>query len=51
MSARRPWEVQDAPWERIKPLLPRIERSPGYPGRPRVDGCKAAPSSAGDGFG
>jgi transposase len=36
-GARRPWEVADALWERIEPLLPVVERRYRYPGRRRLD--------------
>lgn len=31
-----PWVVSDALWERIEPLLPRVERRSRYPGRKRL---------------
>ncbi len=31
-----PWIVSDELWERIEPLLPRVERRFRYPGRKRV---------------
>src|SRR5713101_10018339 len=31
-----PWIVSDALWERIEPLLPRVERRFRYPGRKRL---------------
>jgi transposase len=31
-----PWVVSDARWERIEPLLPRVERRVRFPGRKRV---------------
>ena len=34
--ATAPWVVSDALWERIEPLLPRVERRFRYPGRKRV---------------
>jgi transposase len=38
---RRPWVVDDGLWERIEPLLPRVERRFRYPGRKRLDDRKA----------
>ena len=35
-----PWIVSDALWERIEPLLPRVDKEPGAPGRPRLDDRK-----------
>jgi transposase len=32
-----PWIVSDALWERIEPLLPKVERRSRYPGRKRLD--------------
>lgn len=32
-----PWRVSDGLWERVAPLLPRVERRFRYPGRLRVD--------------
>jgi transposase len=32
----KPWEVPDGLWERIEPLLPRVERRFRYPGRKRL---------------
>lgn len=32
-----PWIVSDGLWERIEPLLPRVERRFRYPGRKRLD--------------
>jgi transposase len=32
-----PWIVPDALWERVQPLLPRVERRFRYPGRKRLD--------------
>jgi len=32
-----PWRVADGLWERVAPLLPRVERRFRYPGRLRVD--------------
>jgi transposase len=32
-----PWVVSDGLWERIEPLLPRVERRFRYPGRKRLD--------------
>ena len=29
----KPWDVSDALWERLEPLLPRWERRFRYPGR------------------
>jgi len=38
MSMRaKPWDVSDALWERIEPLLPRRERRFRYPGRKPFD--------------
>ena len=37
----RPWEVEDALWARIEPLLPVVERRYRYPGRKRLDDRKA----------
>jgi transposase len=31
-----PWVVSDARWERIEPLLPRVERRVRFPGRKRL---------------
>ena len=31
-----PWVVSDELWERIEPLLPRVERRFRYPGRKRL---------------
>jgi hypothetical protein len=31
-----PWVVSDALWERIEPLLPRVERRFRFPGRKRL---------------
>ncbi|MFI8215828.1 IS5 family transposase [Streptomyces sp. NPDC085932] len=36
-GGRKPWEVDNALWERIEPLLPVIERRFRYPGRRRLD--------------
>jgi transposase len=33
----RPWIVRDGMWERIEPLLPKVERRFRYPGRKRLD--------------
>lgn len=41
MGQRRPWEVDDGLWERIEPLLPRVERRFRYPGPKRLDDRKA----------
>jgi hypothetical protein len=35
-----PWIVPDGLWERIKPLLPVVERQPDHPGRRRLDDRK-----------
>jgi transposase len=35
--AAAPWIVSDALWERIEPLLPKVERRFRYPGRKRLD--------------
>lgn len=32
-----PWVVSDALWERVEPLLPRVERRFRFPGRKRLD--------------
>ena len=32
-----PWIVSDEFWERVEPLLPRVERRFRYPGRKRLD--------------
>lgn len=32
-----PWVVPDALWERIEPLLPKVERRFRFPGRKRLD--------------
>ena len=37
MARRKPWEVEDGLWERIEPLLPKVERRFRYPGRRRLD--------------
>jgi transposase len=34
--AAKPWVVSDALWERIEPLLPKVERRFRYPGRKRL---------------
>ena len=34
--AAKPWVVSDELWERIEPLLPRVERRFRYPGRKRL---------------
>src|SRR5436305_7581152 len=34
--AAKPWVVSDALWERIEPLLPKVERRFRYPGRRRL---------------
>jgi transposase len=31
-----PWVVSDELWERIEPLLPKVERRFRYPGRKRL---------------
>jgi transposase len=36
-----PWIVSDALWERIEPLLPRVDKPAGSPGRPRLDDRKS----------
>ena len=41
VAQRRPWEVEDALWELIEPLLPKVERRYRYPGRKRLDDRKA----------
>ncbi len=41
MGQRRPWEVDDGLWQRIEPLLPRVERRFRHPGRKRLDDRKA----------
>jgi transposase len=35
-----PWIVPDSLWERIEPLLPKVERRSRYPGRKRLDDRK-----------
>jgi transposase len=35
-----PWIVPDSLWERIEPLLPKVERRSRYPGRRRLDDRK-----------
>lgn len=35
-----PWIVADSLWERIEPLLPKVERRSRYPGRRRLDDRK-----------
>jgi len=35
--AGAPWIVSDELWERIEPLLPKVERRFRYPGRKRLD--------------
>jgi transposase len=34
--AAKPWVVSDEFWERIEPLLPKVERRFRYPGRKRL---------------
>ena len=34
--AAAPWVVSDELWERVEPLLPRVERRFRYPGRKRL---------------
>jgi transposase len=34
--AAKPWVVPDELWERIEPLLPKVERRFRYPGRKRL---------------
>lgn len=34
--AAKPWVVSDELWERIEPLLPKVERRFRYPGRKRL---------------
>jgi transposase len=36
-----PWVVSDELWERIEPLLPKVQRRSRYPGRRRLDDRKA----------
>ncbi|GAA0948374.1 hypothetical protein GCM10009550_24650 [Actinocorallia libanotica] len=36
-----PWIVSDGLWERIEPLLPKVERRRHHPGRRRLDDRKA----------
>lgn len=36
LVAAKPWVVSDELWERIEPLLPRVERRFRYPGRRRL---------------
>ncbi|GAA0946948.1 hypothetical protein GCM10009550_22020 [Actinocorallia libanotica] len=35
-----PWIVSDGLWERIEPLLPKVERRRCHPGRRRLDDRK-----------
>ena len=35
-----PWIVADRLWERVEPLLPKIERRKRHPGRRRLDDRK-----------
>jgi transposase len=39
-TKHKPWEVEDELWERIAPLLPKVERRHRYPGRKRLDDRK-----------
>lgn len=39
--ATAPWIVSDGLWERIEPLLPKVERRFRFPGRKRLDDRKA----------
>ena len=34
--AAKPWVVSDALWQRVEPLLPKVERRFRYPGRRRL---------------
>jgi hypothetical protein len=48
--AAKPWVVSDSLWERIEPLLPRVERRFRYPGRKRLphrQALQGIPGSAG----
>src|SRR5438067_9897288 len=36
-----PWIVSDELWQRVEPLLPRVERRFRYPGRKRLPGRQA----------
>jgi hypothetical protein len=37
VAQRRPWEVEDEPWELIEQLLPKVERRFRNPCRKRLD--------------
>jgi transposase len=37
LMAWEPWRVSDGLWERVRPLLPVVERRYRYPGRKRLD--------------
>ena len=37
-----PWVVSDALWERVEPLLPKVQRRTHHPGRKRLDDGKAS---------
>jgi transposase len=39
--ATAPWVVSDALWERVEPLLPKVERRFRYPGRKRLSDRQA----------
>jgi transposase len=39
-TAAKPWEIEDALWARIEPLLPVVERNHRRPGRKRLDNRK-----------
>jgi transposase len=41
--AAKPWVVSDELWERIEPLLPKVERRFRYPGRKRLPDRPALP--------
>lgn len=41
VAQRRPWEIEDGLWERIEPLLPKVQRRFRNPGRKRLDDRKA----------
>ena len=36
-----PWIVSDSLWERVEPLLPKVQRRTHHPGRKRLDDRKA----------
>jgi len=39
-AQQSPWIVPDGLWERIEPLLPKVERRYRYPGRKRLSDRK-----------